>query len=36
MAAKIGKKTAYDDQSITNYRNRLYEYIYTRYPDVAV
>ena len=31
-----GLPQCYDDQSITNYRNRLYEYIYTRYPDVAV
>ena len=31
-----GLPQCYDDQSITNYRNRLYEYIYTRYPAVAV
>lgn len=27
--------SCYDELSISQYRQRIYEYVYTRYPDVA-
>ena len=26
---------SYDEPSVSRYRQRIYEYVYTRYPDVA-
>ena len=30
-----GEKPRYDELSISGYRQRIYEYVYTRYKDVA-
>ena len=30
-----GEKPSYDELSISGYRQRIYEYVYTRYKDVA-